>query len=41
LENSQFKDAALIKFAWRSDQLFQRREPHCGRIPYCAMLKNS
>jgi len=33
------KFTSMIKFSWRSDQLFHRYEPNCGKMPCLAVLK--
>jgi len=34
------KDVSMMKFVLRSDQISQRNEPNCGKMPYLAILKN-
>ena len=34
------KDISVVKFWPRCDQFLERYEPHCGKMPYLAMLKN-
>ena len=35
-----FKDTRVIFFYKKVDQFFQVHEPHCGKMPHFATLKN-